>query len=78
MDKFNEQCHFQQTSPSSQFTQKKVCSILTETGRVSLSDKALKITKNGTIQEHPVASQSEFLELLESYFNISINQLNYQ
>src|SRR5712664_190814 len=35
---FAEMCRFHQTSPQSHFTQRRICSLATETGRITLSD----------------------------------------
>ena len=41
LSEFAEMCDFQQYSPESTFTKRRVCSILTDGGRKTLSDKAL-------------------------------------
>lgn len=67
---FSEMCNFHQTSPESHFTRGKVCSILTENGRKTLTDKKFIETKNGQKNEINIESDEEFLEILEREFNI--------
>ena len=69
---FGNRCRFHQTSPDSHFQEKKVCSRMTETGRITLTDQELKITDGGNIEKRPVHDHSEFEHLLESHFGITI------
>lgn len=50
-------CHYQQTSPESHFTQHRICSLATATGRVTLSDLRLITTVHGERQERLLASE---------------------
>ena len=52
---FADRCRFSQTSPESSFTQKRVCTLATATGRITLRDDRLLITENGVKREEPVA-----------------------
>ena len=47
LSEFEEMCDFQQYSPESHFTKGKLCSIMTETGRKTLTDKSFIVTTNG-------------------------------
>lgn len=67
---FSEMCNFHQTSPESHFTRGKVCSLMTNEGRKTLTDKKFIETKNGQKTEFEVDSDKEFLEILEREFNI--------
>lgn len=67
---FNEMCNFHQTSPESHFTRGKLCSIMTENGRKTLTDKMFIETKNGERKETEVNSKEEFYEILEREFYI--------
>lgn len=73
---FMEMCEYHQTSPESRFTQGKLISIKTKDGRVTLTDKKLKVLKLGEIQESPILNEDEFLSKLEQYFSISHQQLS--
>jgi N-hydroxyarylamine O-acetyltransferase len=52
---YAEMCHYHQTSPRSTFTQKRLCSLATPAGRITLRDDRLLITENGAKREEPVA-----------------------
>jgi N-hydroxyarylamine O-acetyltransferase len=67
---FAGMCHYHQTSPESHFTQKRVCSLATPAGRVTLSDMRLIITQNGERQERILASQEEYAKALREYFGV--------
>ena len=47
LKEFSEMCDYQQTSPESNFTKRKICSLMTESGRKTLTDKKFIETKNG-------------------------------
>jgi N-hydroxyarylamine O-acetyltransferase len=71
LSEFGEMCDFQQYSPDSHFTKGKLCSIMTETGRKTLTDKSFIVTENGNRTEVPVLSDSEFYRQLEQEFSIA-------
>ena len=58
---YADRCHFSQTSPESSFTQKRVCTLATATGRITLRDDRLLITENGAKREEPVDDWSAVL-----------------
>jgi N-hydroxyarylamine O-acetyltransferase len=70
LGEFAEMCEFQQTSPESHFTQGKVCSIMTDTGRKTLTDKKFMVTTGAGKKESGVGSEAEFDEILEREFGI--------
>jgi N-hydroxyarylamine O-acetyltransferase len=70
LSEFAEMCRYQQTSPDSHFTKGKVCSILTETGRKTLTDTNYILTSDGKRHETPVAGSDDFAEILEREFGI--------
>jgi N-hydroxyarylamine O-acetyltransferase len=70
LNEFTEMCDFQQYSPESHFTKGKVCSILTHTGRKTLTDKKFIMTIGGERKEKDVGSDDEFAEILQREFNI--------
>ncbi len=45
LEDFADMCHYHQTSPESHFTQKRLCTIATAEGRVTLSDRKLIFTR---------------------------------
>jgi N-hydroxyarylamine O-acetyltransferase len=70
LSEFAGMCDFQQYSPDSHFTKGKLCSIMTESGRKTLTDKTFIVTTNRKKPELPVASDAEFYEILDREFGI--------
>jgi N-hydroxyarylamine O-acetyltransferase len=73
LKEFSEMCDFQQTSPESNFTKRKICSLMTENGRKTLTDKKFIETKNGEKSEIDVDSEEDFNKILAREFNIIRN-----
>ena len=69
---FMDMCHYQQTSPESHFTQHRICSLATSTGRVTLSDRRLITTVHGERQERLLASDEEYRRVLAELFGIVV------
>ncbi|HEX2834037.1 MAG TPA: arylamine N-acetyltransferase [Thermoanaerobaculia bacterium] len=69
LDEFAPMCDFQQSSPDSAFTKKRICSLATENGRVSLTDSKLIITHGEVKEEIPVPA-AEWARVLEETFGI--------
>ena len=62
-----------QTSPESLFTQRKICSILTKKGRITLTNKRVIITQNQQKTTHAIHSENEFNRALEKYFGFRMD-----
>lgn len=71
LKEFSEMCDYQQTSPESNFTKRKICSQMTESGRKTLTGTKFIETKNGEKSETDVDSEEEFNQILEREFNIT-------
>ena len=71
LSEFAGMCEFHQTSPESHFTRGKLCSIMTENGRKTLTDKKFIETKDGKKRETEIHSEAEFDEILRRKFFIS-------
>lgn len=71
LSEFTEMCDFQQYSPESHFTKGKLCSLLTESGRKTLTDKSFIVTSDGEKMETPITSNKEFDRILMREFNIA-------
>jgi N-hydroxyarylamine O-acetyltransferase len=69
---FSPMCLYHQTTPESHFARNRICSIATPTGRISLSDDKLIVTKRGMRKETPIRSKQEFDRVLDRYFNIRL------
>jgi N-hydroxyarylamine O-acetyltransferase len=71
LDEFAAMCHYHQTSPESPFTQKRLCTLATPTGRITLSDDRLIITEGSTVTERELTS-AEFTATLDELFGIRV------
>jgi len=69
---FAEMCHYQQSSPESHFTQKRVCSLATPEGRVTLSNDRLIITRHGQRQERELVDPAEQAAVLRHFFGVEL------
>ncbi|MFL6331872.1 MAG: arylamine N-acetyltransferase family protein [Pyrinomonadaceae bacterium] len=69
---YEEMCRLQQTSPESHFTRGRVCSRLTNEGRVTLSGTRLIETKGGGKEERELLSEEECAAALLEHFGISM------
>lgn len=70
ISEFAAMCAHHQSSPDSHFTKGRVCSILTEDGRKTLTDKKFIVTADGERIETEITSGDEFSERLMSDFGI--------
>lgn len=75
LDDFSERCDYQQTSPESHFTQKRICSLATPTGRITLSDMRLITTIHQERNERTIANQEEYLAALVEHFGIVLGDI---
>jgi N-hydroxyarylamine O-acetyltransferase len=72
-DDFLEMCHYHQTSPESHFTQKRICTRATPTGRLTLSEnRFITTTLSGQRRERELASEDEIEQILRERFNIIV------
>jgi len=67
---YEERCLFQQTSPQSHFTQGRICTLATETGRITLSELRFITTTNGEKEERALADETEYAALLRERFGV--------
>lgn len=72
---FAGMCRYHQTSPESHFTQKRVCSRATESGRITLSEMRLLETKDDVRTERVLVSQEEYAAALQQHFGIIMSGL---
>ena len=70
---FAAMCQWQQTSPESHFTRRRVCSLATPEGRVTLADMTLIVTERGERHETPVADAAEYHHLLRERFGVDLS-----
>ena len=69
---FAARCLYQQTSPESHFTQKRICSLATPSGRITLSAWRLIVTTQHERKERILTSQEEYIATLAEYFGVIV------
>ena len=67
---YQPMCAFHQTSPDSHFTQRRICSRMTEEGRVTLSGMRLITTTLGERVERELADEREYADMLKLHFGV--------
>jgi N-hydroxyarylamine O-acetyltransferase len=72
IDEYHAMCLYHQTSPESSFTRKRVCTKLTDNGRITLTDKKLIITEGINKNEFPFDGEDNFTIYLREKFNIEL------
>ncbi len=72
-EEFFDMCIYHQTSERSHFTQKRLCSLPTPDGRITLTGMTLKRSSNGIIEETDLADENEFREALKKHFDIELS-----
>lgn len=70
LEEFSEMCIFHQTSSKSHFTRGKICSLMLENGRKTLTNQKFITTAENEKREIEIRSESEFYEILEREFGI--------
>lgn len=70
---FRGGCTYHQTSPDSPFTRRRVCTLATPDGRITLSDTKLVLTRNGSKQERTLSDEQAVTEALRTYFDIVLD-----
>jgi len=70
LEEFAGMCHYHQTSPDSSFTRKRVCSLATPEGRITLSELKVIETTKGRRDEKTLASEEEWIETLRQRFGV--------
>jgi N-hydroxyarylamine O-acetyltransferase len=71
LSEYEAMCRYHQTSPESNFTRRRVCSLATPEGRVTLTDRRLTITDAAGRQERDLSSEAEFSAALREHFGIT-------
>ena len=75
---YEEMCRYHQTSPDSHFTRAPLCSLPTESGRITLSDKKLITTSDSPITRNEQSlSEKEYEDLLKEKFGIVMKDAGY-
>ena len=73
---FVEACEYMQTSPDTHFTQKRISTIATPDGRITLSEgKFITTSLAGERKEQPVPDEAEFHRILRERFDIDVQTI---
>ncbi len=75
IEDFKEMSLYHQTSPKTIFTQKKLCTIATIFGRITLTDDNLTITFNRIKEKQIIADFSDFNQKLKIHFGLDFNEI---
>jgi N-hydroxyarylamine O-acetyltransferase len=75
LSEFKEMCDFQQYSPESHFRKGKLCSIMINNGRKTLTDRSFVVTTDGVKQDTPITDDADFYARLRSEFGIEAAQV---
>lgn len=67
---YSAMCHYHQTSPQSHFTQARICSRTTRSGRITLSDMRFITTVGLERRERTLSSEAENATILREKFGI--------
>ncbi len=69
---YTDMCHYHQTSPASSFTRKRVCTLATPDGRITLSDLQLIVTTRGERTAQVLPDELAFQAALREHFGIEL------
>ena len=70
---FEAGCVYHQTSPDSDFTRKRICTLMTREGRITLADNVLITTRHGLRMEEPLPDNAAWLAALRTHFGIDLS-----
>jgi N-hydroxyarylamine O-acetyltransferase len=73
LEDFVPMCTFQQTAPDSYFRRGSICTLLTPSGRMTLTEKKLIMTRSGRRFERPIRDTREFHALLHGRFGVDLD-----
>lgn len=72
---FTAGCWWHRTSPESHFTRSLVCSMLTESGRITLSGRNLIRTVDGERFEEPLGDDDKVLTAYREWFGVALDRV---
>ncbi len=75
IEDFVPTCWWQQTAPQSHFRAGLICSLLTDSGRISLSGRTLITTSDGVRTEQELPDDAAVLAAYREYFGIDLDQV---
>ena len=68
LSEYEEMCNYHQTSSNSHFTSKKLISLPTENGRITITGNKLKVKEFESTKEIEIKNETEFNEYLRKLF----------
>lgn len=71
---FIQMCDFHQTSPTSPFTQRRICTVTTSTGRNSISGMRLTVARGSHREQTQLRDRPHLDEVLLSHFGIALKK----
>ncbi|MGH9370608.1 MAG: arylamine N-acetyltransferase family protein, partial [Vicinamibacterales bacterium] len=72
---YAEMCRYHQTSPESPFTQRRICSLATADGRITLSGTRLINTAASGRHECDLADDNDYVDALRDHFGVAVTAL---
>ncbi|WP_266203088.1 arylamine N-acetyltransferase family protein [Pontibacter kalidii] len=69
-NEFSDMCHFHQTDPRSHFRQRRMITLPTEKGRITLTEHKLKLTEGDLTKEITLKDTAEYEAYLWQYFGV--------
>jgi N-hydroxyarylamine O-acetyltransferase len=72
LEDFVRRSRYQETSPNSHFKKGRLCTLLAQNGRVTLTDTKLIVNRGRRRIERPVKTRGEFDRLLQRWFGIDL------
>jgi len=69
---YKEMCEYHQSNPNSHFMKKRLISLPTENGRITISGNTLKVTENKKVIENEIENEAEFEKELWDKFKVTI------
>jgi N-hydroxyarylamine O-acetyltransferase len=73
MSEFGDMCRYHQTSPDSHFTRRRICSRLTSTGRITLTEMRLVATEGTQRYEYAIPDDAQYASVLRDYFGVELS-----
>jgi N-hydroxyarylamine O-acetyltransferase len=72
LKEFKIMCNYHQNSSDSIFTKKRLCTLATANGRLTLTDDTLTIDDDGEVTTESIDSREKMQKLLQKHFKISL------
>ena len=71
LNEYENMCYYHQTSSDSHFTWKRICSLPTEKGRITITGNTLNITEGEDHTEKHINNENELKKYLKEYFSMT-------